>query len=112
MLLQACMIDRGGKCWTGYRWWQDVCFVDTLEAWSSWNVSLQKWHAASALVVVVKVRLLLLKFLLVMHFPANHVKCDTGLDERVRSNRMAALFTGPIAISTLAVDTSDRKVGD
>ena len=59
-----------------------------------------------------KVCLLLLEFLLVMHFPANHVKCDTGLDERVRSNRMAALFTGPIAISTLAVDTSDRKVGD
>ena len=106
------MIDRCRKCWTGHRWWQDICLINTLEAWSSWYVSLQKWHAASTLVIVVKVCLLLLEFLLVMHLPADHVECDTGLDESVRSNRMAALLTGPIAISTLAVDTSDRKVGD
>ena len=59
-----------------------------------------------------KICLLLLEFLLVMHLPADHVECDTGLNESVRSDRMAALFTGPIAISTLAVDTRDGKIGD
>ena len=108
----TCMIDGCRKCWTRHRGWQDVCLLDTLEAWSSWNISLQKWHAASTLVIVVKVCLLLLEFLFVMHFPANHIKCDTGLDESVRANRMAVMLTSPIAISTLAVDTRDRKVGD
>lgn len=73
---------------------------------------MQKWHAGGTLVIVVKVCLLLLEFLLVMHLPTDHVKCDTGLDESVRSNRMAALFTGPIAISTFAVNTRDRQVRD
>jgi hypothetical protein len=60
----------------------------------------------------VKICLLLLEFLLVMYLPANDVERDAGLDEGVCSNRMAVMFTGPIAISALAVDTRDREVGD
>jgi hypothetical protein len=60
----------------------------------------------------VKICLLLLEFLLVMHLAADHVKGDTGLDESVRANRLTVVFASPLAISTFAVDTSDREVGN
>ena len=106
------MIDRCRKCWTGHRGWQDVCLLDTLKTWSPWDIALQEWHATSPLVIVVKICLLLLEFLLVMHLPANHVEGDAGLDESVRANRLPVVFACSLPISTLAVDTCNRKVGD
>ena len=71
---------------------------------------MQEWHAASALVIVVQICLLLLEFLLVMYLPAYYVESDAGLYESVRANRLAAEFAGPVTIRTLAVDTCHGEV--
>jgi hypothetical protein len=106
------MIDRCRKCWTGHCGWQDICLLDTLETGSPWDIALQEWHTAGTLVIVVKICLLLLEFLLVMHLPANHIKGDAGLDESVRANGLPVVLARPLTISTLAIDTRNREVGN